>query len=158
MGYRSEVAITMYKSDFEILVQRAAKAANGALDLIKYATLYKDDANDSITMTWNSVKWYDGYGDVDFIMSFIRSNDTQYHFKRVGEESGDIEEEYNDDNWDLGDATYVECYINVEYAGEEVDIDSTVDDILQKKVSLDDVDDDSIEEVSEKELLDVISA
>lgn len=158
MGYYSEVAITLYEQDFETLVRRAAEEATGALDLIKYASLYKNNTNGIITMNWSSVKWYEGYGDVDFIMSFIRSGDTQYHFLRVGEEAGDVEEENNDEDWILCDSTYVERYINVESSGEEINTDSSVDAILQKKEIAEDDDDDSIEEVSEAELLNVISA
>ena len=158
MGYYSNVAITLYEEDFETLIRRAAEEATGALDLIKYASLYKDDTHNTITMNWSSVKWYEGYGDVGFIMSFIRSGDTQYHFIRIGEEVGDVEEENNDEDWMLCDSTYVEQYINMESAGEEVNTDSSVDAILQKKVATEDDDDDSITEVSETELLDVISA
>ena len=111
MAYRSDVTITLYKQDFETLVRQASENANGALDLIKYASLYKNEASDIVTLFWNSVKWYDGYNDVDFIMSFIRSGDVQYHYLRVGEESGDIEEENNDDDWCLCESTYIEQYI-----------------------------------------------
>lgn len=158
MGYCSEVAITLYEQDFETLVRRAAEESTGALGSIKYASLYKNDTNGTITMNWSSVKWYEGHGDVNFIMSFIRSGDTQYHFIRIGEEAGDVEEENNDEDWILCDSTYVEQYINVESAGEEINTDSSVDEILQKKVTAEDDDDDNIEEVSEVELLNVISA
>lgn len=157
MGYRSDVTITMYKQDFETLVRQASEDTNGALDLIKYATLYKNEASNIVTLFWNSVKWYDGYNDVDFIMSFIRSGDIQYHYLRVGEESGDIEEENNDDDWCLCESTYIEQYICVESAGDEVNIESSVDEILKQTIP-EDVDDDNIAEVSEAELLDVISA
>lgn len=157
MGYRSDVTITLYKQDFETLVRQASENTNGALDLIKYATLYKNEASDIVTLLWNSVKWYDGYNDVDFIMSFIRSGDVQYHYLRVGEESGDIEEENNDDDWCLCESTYIEQYICVESAGDEVNIESSVDEILKQTIP-EDVDDDNIAEVSEAELLDVISA
>ncbi len=156
MGYRSDVTITLYKQDFETLVRQASENTNGALDLIKYATLYKNEASDIVTLFWNSVKWYDGYNDVDFIMSFIRNGDVQYHYLRVGEESGDIEEENNDDDWCLCESTYIEQYICVESAGDEANIESSVDEILKQTIQ-EDADDD-IAEVSEAELLDVISA
>lgn len=108
MGYYSEVAITLYGHDFETLVRRAAEETTDALDLIKYASLYKDEVNNIITIAWNGVKWYEGYSDVDFIMSFIRNGDIQYHFIRIGEESGDIEENINDDDWTLCDSTCIE--------------------------------------------------
>ena len=82
MGYRSDVTITLYKQDFETLVRQASENTNGALDLIKYASLYKNEASDIITLFWDSVKWYDDYNDVDFIMSFIRSGDVKYHYLR----------------------------------------------------------------------------
>lgn len=157
MGYRSDVTITLYKQDFETLVRQASENTNGALDLIKYATLYKNEAGNIVTLLWNSVKWYDGYNDVDFIMSFIRSGDVQYHYLRVGEESGDIKEENNDDDWCLCESTYIEKYICVESAGDEVNIESSVDEILKQTIP-EDVDDDNIAEVSEAGLLDVISA
>ena len=96
MGYRSDVTITLYKQDFETLVRQASENTNGALDLIKYASLYKNEASDIITLFWDSVKWYDDYNDVDFIMSFIRSGDVKYRYLRVGEESFDIEIENED--------------------------------------------------------------
>ncbi len=157
MGYYSEVAITFYEHDFETLVRRAAEETTDALDLIKYASLYKDEVNNIITIAWSSVKWYESYSDVDFIMSFIRNGDIQYHFIRIGEESGDIEEENNDNDWVLCDSTCIEQYINVGSAGEEINTSSSVDEILQKKVVIEDTNDDSVEEVSEQELLDVIS-
>lgn len=156
MGYRSDVTITLYKQDFETLVRQASENTNGALDLIKYATLYKNEASDIVTLFWNSVKWYDGYNDVDFIMSFIRNGDVQYHYLRVGEESGDIEEENNDNDWCLCESTYIEQYICVESAGDEANIEFSVDEILKQTIQ-EDADDD-IAEVSEAELLDVISA
>lgn len=157
MGYLSDVTITLYKQDFETLVRQASENTNGTLDLIKYATLYKNEASDIVTLSWHSVKWYDGYNDVDFIMSFIRSGDVQYHYLRVGEESGDIEEENNDDDWCLCESTYIEQYICVESAGDEVNIDSSVYEILKQTIP-EDVDDDSIEKISESELFDVINA
>ena len=88
----------MYEQDFETLIRRAAEESEASLALIRRATLYKDEENETVSITWNSIKWYDGFAEVAFIMSFLRSDDIQYQFKRVGEEAGDIDEEYNDDN------------------------------------------------------------
>ena len=101
--------------------------------MLKHANLYKNE--DIVTVSWDSIKWYDGNGVVSFIESFMRSG-IQYSFKRVGEESGDICEEQEDDDWILSDTTRVEC-LSVTQPNE---------------------DDDSVEEVSEAELLDVIGA
>ncbi len=155
MGYYSEVAITLYEQDFRALIRRAAEESEDSLALIRRATLYQDEQNETVSITWNSIKWYEGFSDVEFIMSFLHSDDMQYQFKRVGEEIGDIEEEYNDDDWVLGEATTIECYINI--AGTQVDAISSIDDILQEQTKVEEIDDDSIEEVSEAELLDVIN-
>lgn len=160
MGYRSNVAITLYKKDFESLVKKAAGKTNYELDLIKSATLYEksNEKYSIITMVWNYIKWYDDYEDVEFIMSFIRGNNTQYHFIRIGEEPGDIEEESNEEHWMLCESVYIETRINVWSAGNEVDIGSSVNKILQDKITLTNETDEHIEEVSEAELLNIISA
>lgn len=156
MGYLSEVSITMFESDFENLVLSSSKnMENGAFDLLKRATLYREKAVGSITLFWDYVKWYDSYESIAFIMNFIRNN--QYQFRRVGEGYSDIEDEYNDDDWVLTDATYIERYINVECAGEETNIDSLIREILHKKIAKDD-DSEIIEDISEEELFNLIGA
>ena len=55
----------------------------------------EDDETENLDMVyfgWNSLKWYDGYGDVDFIMNFVRSR-KYYAYARIGEEVGDIDNE-----------------------------------------------------------------
>lgn len=149
MGYRSQVTLSMYETDFAGMVTDAYKNNKNALDLIKYATMYIDN-NKIVTLNWDSIKWYDGYDDVDFIVSFMRSG-IQYSFKRVGEECGDVEEESNDEDWLLSEKSYIETYINID-AGEEKDVTQYIDSASQQE------DEDDIEEVSECELLDIIGA
>lgn len=133
MGYLSDVSITMHQDDFDNLVRRAITESNeDALNLIKQASLYKDDEKNIITILWNFVKWYKNYNDVDFVMSFIRDGDVQYHFVRVGEEMGDIEEEYNDDDWSLYGAANAEQYINIDQAGENIDNQFVIDNIIRQ--------------------------
>lgn len=155
MGYRSDVSITMYQKDFDVMVKRAASENEEALSLIKYATLYKDENNEIVTMFWSCVKWYDNFEDVSFIESFIKRDGIQYHFIRVGEEIGDIEEEFNDDNWMLYDLTRAEQYINIEQAGDEVDSQRFVESIIKQTSEQSD---DNIEPVSETELFNLINA
>ncbi len=41
---------------------------------------------------WNSVKWYDGYPEVDLFMNFLNEiNDDDFVFIRVGESYDDID-------------------------------------------------------------------
>lgn len=158
MGYCSEVAITMHKTDFDTLVRQAHKKSTVALDLIRCAYLYENDVNNSVTIYWNCLKWNEYFNDVGFIMSFIRDNNIQYQLKRIGENSGDIEEDINDDDFKLGEETWIECTINTSCVGDEVNTDLFIDEILLKseQTSEEDVKDD-IEEASEKELLNIIN-
>jgi len=148
MGYRSQVTLSMYETDFVGLVTDATKSNNDALDLIKCANMYIDHG--IVTLHWNSIKWYEEYNDVNFVVSFMHSG-IQYSFKRVGEENGDIEEESDDEEWTLTEKSYVETYINID-AGEEKDITQFIDSISQKE------DEDDIDEIPECELLNIIGA
>lgn len=133
MGYRSDVTITLYKQDFETLVRQASENANGALDLIKYASLYKNEASDIVTLFWKSIKFYDGYNDVDFVTRYIQG--ISYSMKIIGEETTDITEEYHNDSFgNLGDATYIERYIdiNMDLDGDE---QQTSKEYIDKKMN-----------------------
>ena len=155
MGYYSHVTLAMYENDFQSLVQKAQQENLNAFDLLKHANLYKNE--DIITISWECIKWYDGNGVVSFIESFMRSG-IQYSFKRVGEESGDIHEEQEDDEWILSDTTRVECYIETDT--DTIGDHQNTEDYISKCLSVTqpNEDDDSVEEVSEAELLDVIGA
>lgn len=155
MGYRSDVSLTMYQEDFNTMVEKAASESEEALSLIKYSTLYQNSHNKTVTMFWNCVKWYEEFEDVGFIVSFIRRDGMQYRLIRVGEEMGDIEEEFNDDDWVLCDLTGAEQYINIDNAGDEVDSQKFVEKIIKQTAESGD---DNIEPVSETELLDLINA
>lgn len=155
MGYRSDVSITMYQEDFDAMVKSAASENEEALSLIKYATLFQDVKNKTRTMFWNCVKWYDDFEDVGFIESFIEKEDVQYRFIRVGEEMGDVEEKFNDNDWALYDSIRAEQYINIDQAGDEVDGQKLVESIIKQTVEQSD---DNIESVSETELFNLINA
>lgn len=106
MGYYSDVAIAMYRKDFEKMV-RAAKSneTTSGLELIKAACLHEARANGlpTITMYWNCVKWYNTFDSVRFIMSFLNENDITYQFRRIGDEYDDIEITGNDEDYKLID-------------------------------------------------------
>lgn len=155
MGYRSDVSITMYQEDFDMMVKCAESENEVALSFIKDATLYQDVKNKIITMFWNCVKWYEDFEDVGFIESFIKRDGMQYRFIRVGEEMGDIEEEFNDDNWALCDSASAEQYINIDCAGDEVDSEEFVEKIIKQTTEQSN---DNIEPVSETELFNLINA
>ena len=122
MGYRSEVAITIHNEAFNNLVEKAKAENSDAYGLIKDSSIYKTDK--FTTMYFDSVKWYDDYPDVQFIESFMKC--VPYMFKRVGEEYEDIEcleDGIEDEDHDIYDCVYIVRSINIESAGEEINID-----------------------------------
>lgn len=111
MGYYSEVAIAMWQDDLKEMFALASSKDN-ALNLLKNAEI-RESGNKSV-IYWNSVKWYDGYDEVKFIRSFLKQNNKEYYFVRVGEEIGDIEEIDNiDDRYELWDEVHPEQSIVV---------------------------------------------
>lgn len=153
MGYRSEVTLTIYEKDYKELLRQAIKGKNDdVISLIRYAGLYKK--SDIITLHWDWVKWYEEYPDIRFIMDFILSNDIPYSFKRVGENTGDIEELSYDDEYDFADATYVSCCIDLNDVGEMQDRNFYIDKI---KTEADKIENAELEPVSEDELFAIIA-
>lgn len=72
---------------------------NGNIDILDYRkdVILTDDygneeETDIVYFGWNSLKWYDEYADVKFIMNFVRNCD-YYSIGIIGEEVGDIERE-----------------------------------------------------------------
>ena len=120
MGYRSDVRIRLTKKDFERLKnefeQEIVPKFGYNYLFNKDNLIYKELKNysywkvtndgedietkeDCVYFGWNWVKWYNGYEDVDFIMSFIQDCD-QYAFCRIGE-SGEGDIETHENNMDM---------------------------------------------------------
>lgn len=100
MEYRSEVAVSMQKEDYERMVSESINTE--AYDLIKYATMKEKDTN-VVVLHWDWVKWYPEYEDVAFIENFLNKlneEDKPYKFIRIGEDSEDTEiiENYADND------------------------------------------------------------
>lgn len=133
MGYRSDVAISIYKKDFdELCRQISEKGVNSNLwSLLTYADIDIDGDEDNpesiVTMIWSDVKWYDGFDDVDFIMHFIRSEDRKYAYKRIGEDCDDCEQESNDDNWELSQVVYIDRSFGRDSYGRSVKAEKFLD-------------------------------
>ena len=121
MGYRSDVAISVYQKDFNELCNRIknhtienADTRSELASLLKWATIDiiqdEDDHDKSIvTLIFESIKWYEGFKDIDYLMAFLHEDGRCYSFKRIGESSDDYEEEC-DDSYELNDFTYLERY------------------------------------------------
>ena len=155
MGYRSVVALALYEKDYQDMIKKAISENNeSAMSLIRYGTMYKTD--NIVTLYWTWVKWYESYDDVAFIMSFIRSG-IDYSFKRAGEEPGDVEEEYEDDNWVLGERTNIYSTIDLCDVGEEQSLDAYINTIQKEIDAEEEKAEHEIEEVSQEELMKLIA-
>jgi|TARA_R110000772_G_scaffold1566_4_gene5333 hypothetical protein len=110
MGYRSSVAM-MITGDEAIIASIVAKMKLTMPEI--FATDYWAEAftfgDDYIKFAVHDVKWYDGYEDVDKLDKWYKEIEEMYNeasstddpmsnlcgkFVRIGEDVGDIEEEY----------------------------------------------------------------
>ena len=95
MGYRSEVAIAMKKSDFEELEGRI-KLTNkeNVLNLLEVRDHFVD-RGDVVIIKWDWIKWYDEFEEVDYIDNYLcelREKGHPCSYVRVGESYDDIDE------------------------------------------------------------------
>lgn len=104
MGYYSDVAIAIRKRDAKRLFDEVAKLPDDSYvqsyvkKLVERHREIIDDADPNPEgvqiLRWYGVKWYDEYGEIKYIMDFIRSlGDGNYEFMRTGEEYDDVEHE-----------------------------------------------------------------
>lgn len=99
MGYSSEVALTLHKSDMIDLFSKAKEAGEGIYEFLGCAKLIKH-TEEYASLYWDWVKWYDGYTEVDFVTNFynqLLDDNKDYSFKRIGEDNEDYESTYNGD-------------------------------------------------------------
>ena len=116
MGYRSDVRIRTTKEGYEVMKKFVEnyikeKDLKGTdWNLLEHAEI--TEAEDSITLDWTDLKWYEGingYEDVDAIMNSLyelSEKDIDYQYMRIGEEDDDIEEKWSINN-DSFDSFYV---------------------------------------------------
>lgn len=114
MGYYSQVSIGIYKSDFDKLVSLAHEDKD-IFEYLEWADSILLHQDDVVTMRWDCIKWYSSA-----LEDFVRST-SDYHFIRVGEEHGDVEDDYAGDGGDF-DIGYVDTYIeNIPTSGTPID-------------------------------------
>ena len=124
MGYRSHVvlAISKYLTPFLTLAtsQNAATQALVFKDADRFDRDYQGEK--SWLLTWDSIKWYESYEDIQALEKFIheaisdeyefevdgkkQSSCEHIRFVRVGEESGDIEMS-GDGFWEIYPSTHI---------------------------------------------------
>lgn len=156
MGYYSSVVITLFENDYNSLVVKASQECPRALDLIKNSRLGHID--NIVTMYWDCIKWYQTFEEVNFIMHFIKSG-IKYNFKLIGEEDCDVEEVYNDDDWELGGYTEItrEFIIHGSVVDSEEYIENALQNYREQQEANSNRNDEDIEDISEEELLKIIA-
>ena len=100
MGYRSDVALAMYKTDYDKLIEFSKQRMdddNDCVSLYDFITKYVDDIipkkdNKIVILCWKWVKWYEEYYHIATLNEYLEDNDIDYTFVRIGEELDDNEE------------------------------------------------------------------
>lgn len=111
MGYYSEVSLTLKKADALELIRKAKEDESDAQSLIAEADSIIDQ-DQYVTFYWNFVKWYDTFSSVQFITHFYHGVD-EYSFKRISEDYGDIEIDWNGDYSDIDELSEVRQSIEI---------------------------------------------
>jgi len=90
MGYRSDVCIAVDNDGAEILKLFAEISPPSMRTLLSEAETSTNE--DCSKYMWYSVKWYEGYEEIDIIMSFLgQLSHDSWAYIRVGEETEDID-------------------------------------------------------------------
>lgn len=102
MGYRSDIRIITSKEGFDKLkefVENYLKEKNYTEYNLLNECDIKEQGKEQYYLGWNSLKWYDGYTEVDAIMKgldYLEENEYSYRYMIIGESYDDVEESYND--------------------------------------------------------------
>lgn len=122
MGYRSDIRIRTTKEGYEVMKKfvedyiKEKELKGIGWNLLEYAEI--TEAEDSITLDWTDLKWYEGisgYEDVDAIMyslDELSDKDIDYQYIRIGEEVNDI-----DERWEINNNSFDSFYINRSFEG-----------------------------------------
>ena len=125
MGYRSQVVLAISKELIPFLLLAISKNKEAEELVFKYADLDRNYENDkSWLMVWDSIKWYEGYADIDAIEQFLDDaehgdwkitdddgnevhSEELFRFARVGEEHGDVDVR-GSGYWDITPVTSIQ--------------------------------------------------
>ena len=122
MGYRSDLGIAIQKDAFlkhTLLTKHSIPEMLLGADKSNYPECMKDDCYTVVYFFISSVKYYDGYEDVDELDNFLErieedpdhdeKSDASYGFLRMGENDDDIETRGDPYQYDI----YVERHIDL---------------------------------------------
>ena len=94
MGYRSEVVLAVNPDAYAILTTVLARGGE-FFNLFKEATTEPSDhQEDSIIYSWERIKWYDSYPEIQAVEDFLdrleeEDMEESFRFVRVGEGDSD---------------------------------------------------------------------
>lgn len=91
MGYYSYVQIATTQKGFEKIKAGQEKFEDGELMDIAEITNYKKFDKDYVLISWDSIKYYKEYKDIQELEKSLAKIKDGYVFCRLGEENGDIE-------------------------------------------------------------------
>lgn len=112
MGYYSDVAIAMYKKDFEKMCEKAKQHESKyvyefVMDGYKKAPQGKPD-DEYVYLYWERVKWYPVYTEINFVKNFLFGKEVCYDLVRIGEDYNDTECIFKSDEYLLGITRQIE--------------------------------------------------
>jgi len=96
MGYRSDVILAVAikhipRKELVVGLPLLAEFPTLLVEAVK-ANEYRNDG-DFWVFEWEYVKWYESYSDIGEVTKWMNNlTDESYHFLRVGEDAGDVEE------------------------------------------------------------------
>lgn len=114
MGYRSDVGFALPLKE-AIALNNKFKELNCYNLLENYEEVKEIQFCDEVWMIyiWTWLKWYESYPEVQFIEEYMKKEDSQYCFIRIGEDINDNEEHYNNSSDE--NIFYVSRVINFNY-------------------------------------------
>lgn len=125
MGYNSKIRIVTTKGGFDKLYQHSKEKLKDSyhknlLDSLDIKRISSEDEN-VLLFGWDWLKWYEEFDSVKAIMEglkLLEDEDIPYHYIRIGESEGDVEEILHDAEDTLPwlstaiDFVYDDCFID----------------------------------------------
>ena len=123
MGYRSDVVLAIGKELTPFLLLATSRCKQAEELVFQHHDLFDRDYYEGWLLRWESIKWYEGYEDIDAIQKFVdeacadeykieedgkERNSSEYiKFVRVGEDSSDVEMQ-GEGFWDISVSRHIE--------------------------------------------------
>jgi len=123
MGYRSDVVLAIGKELTPFLLLATSRCKEAEELVFKHHDHFDRDYYEGWLLRWTSIKWYEGYEDIDAIQKFVdeacadeykieedgkeRLSSEYIKFVRVGEDTSDVEMQ-GEGFWDIYVSRHIE--------------------------------------------------